>query len=120
MFDNPKKELERLQAQLLAAEEDRTEDDSFCDETYDDSGTGEIFDEELSFLMDEEVPYEDTTRQFSRRSAGFDIPDEPYEMDSRRYVPAPKKKGIGGLLFIAFLEILLAGALIAWWLGWIG
>ena len=66
----------------------------------------------------DEPSYEDDDRGFSRRAAGFDIDDTPYEMDSDRYVPAPKKKGIGGLLFIAILELLAAAGLIGWWLGW--
>ena len=120
MFDNPKKELERLQQQLLAAEKHDAQEDAFRDEVYDASYADDVFDDELAFMMGEEAPYEDASRQFSRRSAGYDVPDEPYEMDSGRYVPAPKKKGIGGLLFIAALELILAAALIAWWLGWLG
>jgi len=101
MFDNPKKELERLEQQLLAAEESAAEDlDGFSDEIYDE--------------IDIEESYE-----LSRRSAGFDIQDDLYEMDASRYVPAPKKKGIGGLLLIAILELGLAVALIAWWMGWL-
>ena len=114
MFDNPKKELERLQEQLLAAEAGAEEEyDTLSDDYCSDSDADNILDDSLYAAL-----YDDQT--ISRRSAGFDIPDDPYEMESDRYVPAPKKKGIGGLLFIAFLEILLAGALIAWWLGWLG
>ena len=108
MFDNPKKELERLEQQLLAAEADDEAEDAFCNEEYDEA---------LDLLLDE-PSYEDDDRGFSRRAAGFDIDDTPYEMDSDRYVPAPKKKGIGGLLFIAILELLAAAGLIGWWLGW--
>ena len=104
MFDNPKKELERLEQQLLAAETDHEAEDAFCDE-------------ELDLLLDE-PSYKDDDRGFSRRAAGFELDNTPYEMDSDRYVPAPKKKGIGGLLFIAILELLAAAGLIGWWLGW--
>ena len=111
MFDNPKKELERLQQQLLAAEEPVAEEDSFYDEQCDDPDAS--FDDDLAYVLDEDS-------DFSSRSAGFDIQDEPYVMDTDRYVPAPKKKGVGCLLFIAFLELIAAGALIAWWMGWLG
>ena len=98
MFDNPKKELELLEQQLLAAEEPDAENfDDFSDEIYD------------------EIDLEEA-RAFSRRSAGFDSEDDLYEMDSRRYVPVPRKKGIGGLVFVSFLELLVAAGLIAWWL----
>ena len=112
MFDNPKKELERLQEQLLAAEaHDPEEDfDDLSDDMFQESDPDEVLDNELYAVL-----YDD--RDFSRRSAGFDA---EYEMDADRYVHAPKKKGIGGLLFVAFLELVAAAALIAWWLGWIG
>ena len=110
MFDNPKKELERLEQQLLAAEDFDAEDSDPRDEIYD------VFDEDEVYGGD--APYEEDELAFSRRSAGFVIRESPYEMDTDRYVPAPKKKGIGGLLFIAFLELLLAAGLIGWWLGW--
>ena len=96
MFDNPKKELERLEQELLAVEasEEEPDFDEFSDEEYED------------------LPEE---RDFFRRSAGFDIPDGSYSMDSSRYVPAPKKKRRGGLLLIACV----IAALIAWRMGWL-
>ena len=111
MFDNPKKELERLEQQLLAAERSEPEAD-YSDVPYEQPAVDEVLDDALYAAL-----YDD--REFSRRSAGFDIPDEDYEMDTDRYVPAPKKKGIGGLVLIAILELILAFALIAWWLGWL-
>ena len=109
MFDNPKKELERIQQQLLAAESYDSDDEyaDSSDEIYD------VFD-------DDAFCSEPSDADFYRRSTGFGIPDGPYEMESDRYVPAPKKKKIGRLLFIALLELLAAGGLIAWWLGWLG
>ena len=97
MFDNPKKELERLEQQLLAMEvsEENSEPDSFPAET-DDIDT--IYDD-LSF---------------SRRSAGFDVRGASSVMDTNRYVAVPKKKRRGGWLLIACLAV----ALIAWRMGW--
>ena len=52
MFDNPKKELERLEQQLLAAEEDvdaesaEEFDELFCDEIYEDSEEEYVMDED--------------------------------------------------------------------------
>ena len=90
MFDNPKKELERLQEQLLAVE-DKQPDDTF------------------------DSPDQD----FLSRSAGFDAEINAYEMDTDRYVPARKKKRKVGLLFAAFLVLLGAGLFFFWGKGWL-
>ena len=96
MFDNPKKELERLEQQLLAIEEKQPDD---------------------NFDTDEEQWSPDP--DFIRRSAGFDAEKEEYEMNADRYVPAPRKKGIKGRLFIVFLVLIGAGLLISRWMGWL-
>ena len=92
MFDNPKKELERLERQLLDAE--RTEPDAdfeaFSPEEADD---------------------------FFCRSVGFDDDQEALSMDADRYVPAPAKKGIGGLVTVALLLAFSVIALALWGLG---
>ena len=108
MFDNPKKALERLQEELLAAEShDPVED--FEDEIFDSPQQDDFLDDELYAVL-----YDD--RKPSRRSVGF---EEDYAMNSDRYVPAPKKKGIGGMIFLGFLELVLAVVLFAWWQGWL-
>ena len=97
MFDNPKKELERLEQQLL--EVDTSEEEVFSDdfsEEADDIGT--IY-EDLSFYS---------------RSAGVNEREGSFAMDTARYVPVPKKKRRGGWLLIACLAV----ALIAWRMGW--
>ena len=124
MFDNPKKELEWLQAQLLAAEscdDDENEVPEELDEDidlYEDFEEDEPFDEELDALLNGSSRRFDTAdRNVSRRAAGFDADD--YVMDTDRYVPARKKKGKGGLLFAAFLVMLAAGLFFFWWKGWL-
>ena len=92
MFDNPKKELERLQEQLLAAETDVLQEEDF-DSSY------------------------DVLSEMRSRAAGFDAED--YVMDDDRYVPLPKKKGIKGLFFLIFLALIAAGLYIFWWMGWL-
>ena len=114
MFDNPKKELERLQEQLLAAERkpEVTEDpEDFSDDFLLDDP--ELFSEDIEEEEDYSFLYEQKTLS---RSAGFDA-DATYEMDDSRYVAPPKKKGMGCFVFIAVLEAILAIALAAWWLG---
>ena len=95
MFDNPKKELERLEQQLLAAEAGDAQEDDF-DSSYDDRYDG--------------LP------EVKGRAAGFDAED--YVMDDDRYVPAPRKKRAGGLLLIVFLALVAAGLLVFRRMGW--
>ena len=129
MFDNPKKELEWLEEQLLAAETTNTEDDfdSLYEDIYDEFGdeSPDALDDELRTMLDDiDVPirnysnhYGQADREFSRRAAGFDAEEEDYYMDTERYVAPPKKKGIRGLLIVACLEAVAIIALAAWWLG---
>ena len=114
MFDNPKKELERLQAQLLAAEscdDDENEVPEELDEDidlYEDFEENEPFDEELDALLNGSSRRFDTAdRNVSRRAAGFDADD--YIMDTDRYVPAPKKKGTGLIIFALVQALAIIG-----------
>ena len=129
MFDNPKKELERLEQQLLAAEtadlEDPAPDDEelYNEELYDEFDIDEAYDDELQGLFCDDVSADWQRRReeqsFSARSAGFDDADD-YEMDTGRYVPAPKKKSLIGWLLVSLLELGLAAGLILWWLNHLG
>ena len=106
MFDNPKKELERLEQQLLAVASSAEEPAlaEFEDESF--------FDELSAEADDINTIYDDLS--FSRRSAGFDVRGASSAMDTNRYVAVPKKKRKGGWLLIACLAV----ALIAWRMGW--
>ena len=129
MFDNPKKELERLEQQLLAASKRTPEDDEFDDlqdEFYDEADDDGIYDDELSAMLSGKsyVNFDDrrAAQDFSRRSAGFDADMEDYELERDRYVPAPKKKSNAGMVLVAVLELAVAIGLILWWaqhLGWL-
>ena len=114
MFDNPKKELEWLQAQLLAAEScdaDENEVPEELDEDidlYEDFEEDEPFDEELDALLNGSSRRFDTAdRNVSRRAAGVDADD--YIMDTDRYVPAPKKKGTGLIIFALVQALAIIG-----------
>ena len=114
MFDNPKKELEWLQAQLLAAEscdDDENEVPEELDEDidlYEDFEEDEPFDEELDALLNGSSRRFDTAdRNVSRRAAGFDADD--YVMDTDRSVPAPKKKGTGLIIFALVQALAIIG-----------
>ena len=112
MFDNPKKELERLQAQLLAAESCDDEEDEVLEELdediYEEFEEDEPFDEELDALLNGHPCRFDTPeRDISRRAAGFDADDDI--MDTDRYVPAPKKKGTGLIIFAMVQALTIIG-----------
>ena len=124
MFDNPKKELERLEQQLLAVEKTDFEEPAPDDEElYDEFEADEVYDDELQALLDPDISADWTRRReaqsFSGRAAGFDDADD-YEMDDGRYVPAPKKKSLIGWLPVALLELGLTAGLILWWLNHLG
>ena len=124
MFDNPKKELERLEQQLLAVEKTDFEEPAPDDEElYDEFEADEVYDDELQALLDPDISADWTRRReaqsFSSRAAGFDDADD-YEMDDGRYVAAPKKKSLIGWLLVALLELGLAAGLILWWLNHLG
>ena len=112
MFDNPKKELERLEQQLLAAESYEEDDeiyDDFEDDMDDDFTEDEPFDEELDALLSggsARISRWDE-RNVSGRAAGFDADDDI--MDTDRYVPAPKKKNTGLIIFALIQALAIIG-----------
>ena len=118
MFDNPKKELERLEQQLLAAEARKTIDpdeefDRLYEDIYEEFGREEPYeldDELIGMLNHTPTPARDTVS----RSAGFDAED--YVMDTDRYVAPPKKKSLKGLVIFVLLEAICVIALAVWWL----
>ena len=117
MFDNPKKELERLQAQLLAVNEPEAEAfEDPSDDIYDEfEDEDEAYDAELEAILsgtDLRPRRRDAGEDISPRAAGFDADD--YEMDTGRYVPAPKKRGIGCLAAFGLFQAVAVIALIAW------
>ena len=130
MFDNPKKELERLEQQLLAASKrapKNQEFDDLEDEPVDEFEEDELFDDELDAILNGadsgHFDNRHAAQEFTRRSAGFDADlEEDDELERERYVPAPRKKSNAGMVFVAVLELALAIGLILWWaqhLGWL-
>ena len=117
MFDNPKKELERLQAQLQAAERskkahmDETANEEFdilYDEIYEEFGREE------PYKMDDELESMLRHRDIMRRSAGF---EEDEVMDEDRYVPAVKEKSLRGLVIFGLVQAIVVIAVAIWWIG---
>ena len=90
MFDDPKKELQRLQQQLLASE--AQEDDSWLEELESDPEEDEL--NQIRMLLGD--------RERVRMQP---LP-----------VPEKKEKGIGGLVALAILETAGILAILGWWL----
>lgn len=119
MFDNPKKELERLEQQLLAAEEVDEEDfEDLQDDILDEFNEEEPCDDELYTLLSGSAPVraEEPDWDFVHCSAGFDADVEEYEMDEDRYVPVPRKKN-GCLIVFALVQALVVIGLVVYALG---
>ena len=109
MFDNPKKDLKRLEQQLLA-EETRQEDLTPEEEDY--------LEEARSLLGDAPSRPAGQTDlfQFLEEDAREEFRQEP---SVRRSKKNRKEKGVGGLVFLACLETLGIVALLIWWILWL-
>ncbi|MBR5126690.1 MAG: hypothetical protein IKU68_08140 [Oscillospiraceae bacterium] len=131
MFDDPKKELRRLQEQLLAEEEDDYEEYEEEDEDvedYDDDLDLDAIDELLEDDEEEEEPrYHNFANRYGRGSPKeFDYLEDDDEFDDDavlyredyRRGKRKKKKGNLGWVIIAFLEVIAIAAIALWWLSW--
>lgn len=115
MFDNPRKSLFRLQQELLAEEEEPVEEADFEDPE-------EALDEMKEFLRRED--WEESDREPLYRSYSEDDEEaedmqyaDPAELPKKE-LKKRRKRGNGGLIFAAVLEILGLIALLGWWLLW--
>ena len=112
MFDDPKKELQELEGQLLAAEDAPEK----SDETYES-------------ILEEYAPRENpdsaavsTDEPLIRNFAngyGRAVPNEPLGTDGDEILaedePAPAQKGVKGLVILACLECLGIAAIAVYW-----
>ncbi len=102
MFDDPRKELKRLQDQLLEEEDD---------------DLGDMLADAHRLLGDEEEEDEPSpVRPAPGRTRNRDRSDTDLEDYSRRVHDGPKKKGVAGLVFLLCLELMGIAALAAYWL----
>lgn len=146
MFDDPKKELKRLQAELLAAEEEEYVEDDLSDiedlleeYTSEDDGIDAMFEGNYEDEYDQPLyrnyanGYGSQVRNYANgygRGAARHEPEEPefddedsvlYKDDylvSRKKKPK-KEKGTRGLVFLACLETLGIVAILIRWILWL-
>ncbi len=112
LFDNPRKELERLERELRAVEEEPT-----LEETYEDPE--DALEEMKAFLAEED--WEESRREpLYRRYSAEPEEDAPPRPEKPGPVPAERKrKRNGGLIVILLLETVALLGVIGWWLRWL-
>lgn len=108
LFDNPKKELERLERELLAAEEEPT-----LEETYEDPDAA--LEEMKAFLAEED--WEESRREplYRRYTQEEDRREPPRQKPPQER----KRKKNGGLILILLIETAALIGVIVWWLRWL-
>ena len=128
MFDDPREELRRLQAELLAAEEEEEyvdEDLEGLDDLLDDYEEEEDYGEDIEEYFEEDYEEEYTQPRYHRRNYGVDYADDLLELeeddtavyrDEYRAMQKKRKKGVRRLLVIACLELIGILAILGWWL----
>ena len=105
MFDNPRKELERLQQELLAAEEPEEPEEPEAE-----------FDIPLEWDEEEREPLSHSYTDAGDDTRIWETPEEePFEEVPEK----PQKKHYVGLKFAIALELLGIAALFWWWYLWI-
>ena len=142
MFRRSDRELEALQQELLAVEEEEYEEEEWEEEFED-----EAYDEEYDEFDDDEPDYEDgfesdyeeeyTQEQFQRQVSsrygrgsprkfddddffdeGFDDTDVLFRKDYKK-AKRKKRRRTFGLLLLAVLELGAIGAILLWFMSWI-
>ena len=142
MFDDPKKELRRLEEALLEEEEEERreaeqtseEGEGYLDQKVIDEalyGADQKWLDDLNQILEESEPEpeeeeEEEPRPVRRRKNpavdyGKAVYEDEGELDEDQAVfdDEPKPKGIGCLLFVAILELLGILAIAGWWVKWL-
>lgn len=115
MFDDPGKELRRMKDELLAAEYE--EEAEYEDEDW--------LEEAKELIGEEEFPIRNHANGYGTRNYAVDFnrmvyDDEELDETAAVFAEEPeKKKGIGGLVLLALLELLGILAIVWWWVRWL-
>ena len=129
LFDDPKKELRRLQEQLLAEEEEYQEEEvleELLEEYSEEADLEELFEGDYEESPEAYAPrYRNFANDYGRAMTEA-LWEE--EQDAERVVysddyEAPKKKkkkGIGEVILLILLDIVLIGILLWGWQQWMG
>jgi len=129
MFDDPKKHLRRMQAELLAAEEEDEYDDlSDIDELleeYLDEAEYEQYSEEA----EEDLPaFRNYSNNYGRAHTARFVDTDEYREDDldedavfyrEDYRRGKKKQSNRGLLIIICIELIAIACVLGWWASWL-
>ena len=110
MFDDPKKDLKWLEQQLLAQEQSQEESEEE-DEDW--------LEPELQEAHTLWTPQHRSQPENIFRFLEEDAEEEVSHAPSHGRRQKRKEKGLGGLVFLACVEILAIAALLIWWALWL-
>ena len=121
MFDDPRKELERLQRELLAAEEQEEGEEGAEGEALEDLDLSGTFDTVDWDGEDREPLSKSYTQENEDEDVKLWNPGAEIEEALRQVEEPPKKekKSYIGLKFAIALELLAIAGLFWWWYLWI-
>lgn len=109
MFDDPKKELKRLEEQLLAVKESDEAFEKFYSEIYSEFGPKQPQGNGAR------RPASAARQNQPRNPAPGKAPAAAHPETGRSSGPAKKEKGIGGLAALVCFECLGIAAVVLWW-----
>ena len=127
MFDDPRKELRRLEEQLLAEEDPEPqppEEDFWLDDELEEArrllGDETPDDEEEEDEDPEPMVYRNFANGYGRRQSAPVRNRDRFDRDLEEYSDQvhdePREKGVRGLVILACLELLGIAAVIVYWL----
>ena len=127
MFDDPKEQLQRIQAELLAAEEEEYDDLSDIDdllEEYLDDDTLSRYSEDA----EEDLPafrnYSNNARR-AHTARFVDTDEYPDDLDDdavfyrEDYRAGKRKQSNRGLIILICLELIAIACVLGWWASWL-
>ena len=129
MFDNPKEQLKRIQAELLAAEEEEEFDDlSDIDDLLQDYMDEEEYNQ-YSESAEKDLPaYRNYSNNHRRAHTARFVDTDSYDEDDldedavfyrEDYRRGKKKQSNRGLLIIICLELIAIACVLGWWASWL-
>ena len=130
MFDDPRKELRRLEEQLLAEEDpgpDVPEDTLWLDDELEEArrllGDETPDDEEEEDEDPEPMVYRNFANGYGRRQSAPVRNRDRFDRDLEEYSDQvhdePREKGVRGLVILACLELLGILGILGWWMVWL-
>lgn len=113
MFDDPKRKLQELEDQLLAAEDHTLQQEDEFQKIYAEVlaefGPGDA--------QEQEPPIRNFANGYGRNAHPVTPMPEPKPIAREAEAIPPRRERIGGLVFLVILECLIAAGLAVIWLG---